>query len=381
MLRQLILVILLGTTGMTFRGHTLRLTSVSGSPESKQAVDMHWLGRIEKERVAVCLAGAARTFTDPLSIETIIAAFASFEGIGVDFYCWLTNDPRVGVERNSKNATYLSVANGEVRAAATRLTRSSKYGSFALNELNFQTSRTCNFGTHAEERFDQSNESLLLRQTQPMFKREKCFESVVLAEQEIQNELGANWQYRTIISLRPDIFFFSEIRKELLLTQVPIFPAPAHGCSRWRNGHVINDHLAFLPRGHAEKFFRMGKIHRTCVGNFSGSIAVCDRIRELFENSDVDLSSVIPYNLNRRGSDTPYSNHDEGMCDRVRFFHQNLELSADASSSPWVQQCTRFTAWFLSGDAVRETSRSSHDVRSFWRQNTAILSGEVMNPT
>eukprot|EP00223_Ostreococcus_mediterraneus_P009065 CAMPEP_0179622956 /NCGR_PEP_ID=MMETSP0932-20121108/2000_1 /TAXON_ID=548131 ORGANISM="Ostreococcus mediterraneus, Strain clade-D-RCC2596" /NCGR_SAMPLE_ID=MMETSP0932 /ASSEMBLY_ACC=CAM_ASM_000582 /LENGTH=393 /DNA_ID=CAMNT_0021492103 /DNA_START=426 /DNA_END=1607 /DNA_ORIENTATION=- len=318
---------------------------------------------VSTSRVAVCLAGAARTFVEPLTFQTLIAALTAFDDVKIDFFSWLSNDPIKG-DVNSKSAKYPAVRNGEVRRIAALFARSSNFGSFSLNEANYEPSSTCDFGVSAKKKFDRSTETVLKRQTDPMFKREKCFETIVAAEEEIQLQFGGDWRYKTIISLRPDIFFFSELKREQILPHAAIFPAPAHDGPRWADGTGVNDHVAFLPRAEAENFFKMAQVYRDCNGTFHGAVNVCSRIKEVFQNSIIDSTAVIPYSLNRLGTKS------EGICDRVTHFKRNIQKNT-TKATQWRKQCLDFTSWFLSqnGTSVKVFGEMMREIHNFWKKN------------
>jgi len=331
------------------------------SPGSYSSIATSSSSRLSN-RIAVCISGAARTFSDDLSFSTIQAAFSTFPDIDFDFFCWLSNDPGKS-DRNSKNHSYPSVSNGIVRSKASLLSRSSPYGTFVLNEVNFETSPMCDFGNYGKDLIDKSDEDVVTRTTQPLFKREKCFELILAAEEQIQIEYGSEWRYTTVVSLRPDMFFFGPLSRQALLTPIPLFPVPAHGSSiTYPNGHIPNDHIVFLPRNHSELYFRMGRQFRECQGKFEGPLGlqlIVNLIIHTFPYASIDTETVVPYNLNRLG--TP-----EGPCTRINFFKSNLN-SKHNSLDRLLQQCETFVAWFVSTSF--EKGKIQEYIIDFWNES------------
>jgi hypothetical protein len=144
---------------------------------------------VADNRIAVCISGAARTLPQNLSFMTLASAFSQHDDIKVDFFSWLSNDPDKG-DVNSKGHSFAAVSNGLVRARAAYFARLTPLGTYVLNEVNFQVNTKCDFGRYSSERFDQSDEDIITRMTQPLFKREKYFELVRAAEEEMSISAG-----------------------------------------------------------------------------------------------------------------------------------------------------------------------------------------------
>ena len=314
-------------------------------------------------RVAVCISGAARTFSTALSLETIKAAFSYPNRADVDFFIWITNDPLRG-DRNSKNRSYAVVSNGEVRRAAAYLARSTPFGSFVLNEANFHTSPTCDFGKYSKLRRDRSDEDVVTRSTQMLFKREKCFELVRTAEEELQIDRGRMWKYTTIVSIRPDIFFYGPVPSEAVMTNTPLLPAPAHGSAvKYANGHVPNNHIAFLPRNRADEYFYLARSFRTCTGVFQGPLGQeieDELIKRAFALEVINTRTVVPYTLNRN---VPKYR----LCDRVAFYGSNIK---EDDVSYWLKRCNEFVNWFSSSSM--RTEQLKHVILHHWKSKDAI---------
>jgi hypothetical protein len=306
------------------------------------------------DRVAVCISGEFRTMNEPLVLSTLRSAFLHVDGVGVDFFAWVTNDPEV-VERNSKNKSYEQIGNGVVRSVLASLARQSCYGAFVLNEDNYRVSETCNFGDIAKKRADKSGESVLTRQSQPLLKRKKCFNLVRASEQEIQLSHGGKWTYKTVISLRPDNFFYQKLTRFHLLPQLPTFPPPAHGAPKHEDRGIPNDHIAFLPREYAELYFSLGNRYLNCESaDFVGPGTIIEAINYSFANFSVDVTSVVPYSLLRNEPDA--SKH----CERVQHYRFNIP---EAEALLWVRKCEAFISWYISNS--EETTEEN--ILSFWQ--------------
>ena len=317
--------------------------------------------RMLANRVAVCISGTARNFHEPLSLATIKAGFSTNQNIEVDFFTWITNDPRKG-DTNSKNESYKPVSDGQIRSSALFLSRSSPHGTYVLNENNYKVSKTCNFGKFSSELFDRSDEDVITRQTQPLFKKEKCYGLILDAEEDISLTIGEAWQYTTIASIRPDIFFFSPVPNSVLLSSVPVFPPPAHGSAvAYPNGHIPNDHIAFLPRKHAEAYFHLGRPFRTCTGDFSGPLAttlITNLLVNTFAYDEINSTVVVPYNLNRLGT-------SEGLCVRVDFYEEN-GVDIDTVKY-WRHTCDDFVSWFEKARySAHQTGLAVEGTKRYW---------------
>ncbi len=314
-------------------------------------------------RIAVCISGGARTFTTALSLRTIKAAFSDFKHVNVDFFIWLTNNPLKG-DRNSKNQSYPPVSNGEVRAAAAYLAHSTPFGTFVLNEVNFHTSPSCDFGEYTKLMRDQSDEDVVTRSTQTLFKREKCFELVRAAEEELKISLGKTWKYTNIVSIRPDIFFYGPLSNETIRTNIPLLPAPAHGSQvKYVNGHVPNGHVAFLPRNLADDYFYLGRPFRECTGVFQGALSQeieIELIKQAFALEVTNTWTVVPYTLHRHVSKGK-------LCERVHTYRSNTRTD---DISDWIKRCNNFVSWFFSRGIT--TGQIEYAILDYWKSQQAL---------
>ena len=304
---------------------------------------------------AVCISGEARTFAMSLSMATIEAALNGPEEVSVDVFCYMTNSMKG--DWNSKGKQYDAVDDLTIQFASNSLTRHSKLGNCVLrrsvSSLKDQIS-SCNFGSKGEKMFDLSNETVAVRQGLPLLKRHRCFQLVLEAERMKSAQTGVAWTYDTVMSLRPDVFFFRPLTYEHFVPRMPIFPAPAHTAPA--GAHIRgfpNDHIAILPRFYADRYFNLAKTFTNCTGGGAESPYIVDLIAKYFSVDEMDITSVVPYILNRPGRVVDH-------CERVAYYALNI---GEGKTKVWKRICHEFISWFLS-----ERERNSTQVLHFWQQ-------------
>lgn len=326
--------------------------------ETSQLVNVSPPNNMEPH-TAVCLSGAARTFTTSLSLETIKAALGTLDHL--DIFCVLTND-FLGKETNSKGVTYPPIDDDTIRLASDILTQRSKNGNCELRSPvdDEESIITCSFGAAGDKKFDLSEETAAVRQGSPLIKRNKCFQLILQTEKRISGQIGSDWTYDTIISLRPDIFFYRPLSLNHFSSKVPVFPAPAHTAPLGPHvKYFPNDHIAILPRAYAKKYFDLANIFLNCTSTSSDSPHIVDLISKYFSDVEIDVKTVVPYSLNRPGNDVDH-------CKRVTYYALNIE-KRDAEF--WRSECRNFITWFF---AEGQKGRNSVQVTNFWREQSGV---------
>lgn len=317
------------------------------------------LPRNSRPRAAVCFSGAVRTFTSKLSFSTIYAALNFQEGVEVDIFCLLTYDEN-RKEVNSKGMIYPYDDEESIKLTVDSLTKHNTFGNciYEKGDLDLEKAVQCDFGAAGSRLIDRTGDRVDVRQGVPMLKRNMCYQMIVDAEKTISKQAGTDWTYASVISLRPDIFFFQPLTAAHLFPKVPTFPAPAH--TSHLGPHVRgfpNDHVAFLPRAHAERYFSLAKVYSNCTTTSSEPPFITDLITKYFSGVETDIETVVPYSLNRPGLSVQH-------CERVAYFERNI---GKQESRYWMKECEKFISWFFDVD---KGGRNSSTVYDFWKQTS-----------
>ena len=312
-----------------------------------------------RPHAAVCLSGAVRTLTSRLSFSTIDAALNMQEGVEVDIFCLLTyNEKRAEV--NSKGVIYQTDDEESIKLTVDSLAKHNTFGNciYEKRDLELEKAVQCDFGAAGNRLIDRTRDTVSIRQGVPMLKRKMCYQMIVDAEKTRSKQAGTDWTYDSVISLRPDIFFFQPLTAAHLLPKVPTFPAPAHTSHLGPDVRGFpNDHVAFLPRAHAERYFSLANVYTNCTTTSSESPFILDLITKYFSGVLIDLEAVVPYSLNRPGLNVQH-------CERVAYFELNI---GEQESRYWMKECEQFISWFFDVD---KEGRNSSAVYDFWKRNS-----------
>ena len=207
-------------------------------------------------KTAVCIVGAPRTL---MYASNNIASKIKKTEVDVDYFVVLRQT--VQSEFNSKESisertkTHWSDLVYALKAFSPTVF-------FKNSTTEFVNNPNCKLPASAMKSRDQTNQSSYQRTWETMIGLKECFTGVT------KHEVKTNRSYTSVVRLRTDTVFYGNINPILLNPPNAIFPYGRMKCTGTDNKNFcVNDHLAFLPRSTAARYFNMADRYTNCNTN------------------------------------------------------------------------------------------------------------------
>ena len=234
--------------------------------------------------VAVAITGALRTFElHPYHLKERVQAV---EPNADYFFCLSTSS---AAQWNSKGGKFVSRNHSEIMNVITHT-----YKPIVLRDVSvsFQTNEHCHVSSNMPTLFDNSHQTRLDRLWETLATWRRCFSHITDHEHKRQLLYDSVWR------LRPDIFVYDKLPQKVATKnlRLPTFPRGRVGCN---SAPCINDHVAFLPRWSAARYFTIADEYLYCRGNYDGiPLYIAETLHTKFHKS-YHIEDGIRYTLSR----------------------------------------------------------------------------------
>lgn len=238
---------------------------------------------------AVCIVGAPRSFSyASRSIRESISA----SKVDVDYFFVLRWSSHA--QRNSKDEKPATNRNPSWVKIRPFIQAFSPV--VVLNSTTeFREDKNCPVPQQAWDQQDQSGQAAIERSWETMVGFKECFMAVE------DHEANRHAMYHAVVRLRTDTFFYGPMTSNLLLPAEATFPRGRIGCSLSGDPlFCVNDHLAFLPRAVASRYFDMADRYRFCGVRLASFQDEHDYWRTIHKGKWL-LSRAIVVEFNRSG--------------------------------------------------------------------------------